>query len=515
MKRTLLGGLIVAALAALLLPAAAAATEVATRFNLGLDDKYRYHPDVCGALVVFQQKDGTHWNVYRSAPVQPICSAAGDQILPALSSPYAVWEDHRNGNGDIYGYDFGTDTVFPICTDPHEQRRPRIDGDWVVWQDERHGSWDIYGYDLATHTEAPICVEAHDQTWPDVCGDLVVWVDRRYGDKDIIAYDRAADFEFPVCLDTADQDQPSVSDRFVVWRDLRDASETGADIWAFDLTTSLERPVCQVAAEQKEPRVAADLVVWSDARSVLLGNSWNVYGADLTTGDELALAAAAGWQGQPAIDGWRTVWADSRNSKYVRIFGADLTPWTTRLRINDGAAWTNSAKVKLNPYARGKAGIVTQMMLWNEGAVGVWEAYTTTKSPWYLAAGDGPKTVHALFQDIGANISPSASASITLDTHGPTCKVPTAVSVAQGGRGSIGYRVDDNLAPKAKVTIRVKRSGATVLILILGKRVTGKLLHQPFLCDLAPGTYKIAVYAQDLAGNDQSKVGTNTLTVRP
>jgi beta propeller repeat protein len=96
-----------------------------------------------------------------------------------------VWQERRNYNWDIYGYDLSTGTEFPICTDLHDQEWVEIYGNIVVWRDFRNGNWDIYGYDLSTGTEFPICTAIHDQSRPTIYEDTVVWWDERNGNEDI------------------------------------------------------------------------------------------------------------------------------------------------------------------------------------------------------------------------------------------------------------------------------------------------------------------------------------------
>jgi beta propeller repeat protein len=35
-----------------------------------------------------------------------------------------------------------------ICTDAATQANPCIEYNFIIWQDNRNGNWDIYGYDL-------------------------------------------------------------------------------------------------------------------------------------------------------------------------------------------------------------------------------------------------------------------------------------------------------------------------------------------------------------------------------
>jgi len=70
---------------------------------------------------------------------------------------------------------------FPIATDPHSQTSPAIYGDIVVWNDTRNGNRDIYGYNLSTEEEFSVTADPHDQSWPVIYEDIVLWDDERNG----------------------------------------------------------------------------------------------------------------------------------------------------------------------------------------------------------------------------------------------------------------------------------------------------------------------------------------------
>ena len=64
-----------------------------------------------------------------------------------------VWEDYRNGDADLYGYNLYTQTEFVITSAVGDQINPAItpcpdrEGFWVIWEDRRldPDSGDIYG----------------------------------------------------------------------------------------------------------------------------------------------------------------------------------------------------------------------------------------------------------------------------------------------------------------------------------------------------------------------------------
>jgi beta propeller repeat protein len=104
---------------------------------------------------------------------------------PAIDDSFVVWQDDRNGNWDIYGFDLESGEEREICKGPGDQTNPALHGSTVVWQDNRSGNWDIYGYSITAGETVPVFIGAGNQTGPDICGDVVVWSDERDGDKNI------------------------------------------------------------------------------------------------------------------------------------------------------------------------------------------------------------------------------------------------------------------------------------------------------------------------------------------
>jgi beta propeller repeat protein len=521
--------------AAVFAVAAARATQVTATSAITADKSVESNPDLSGSNLVWQELNGTDWNVYYGDGTSgtlpgkvTALTAPGDQVLPRVSETdpgqpddhvLIVWEDRHDGDSDILGYDMTTHTPLTICTNAAQQAAPRISGGWVVWQDKRNGNWDIYGATIDPATDqvsaaTPICDESHDQIQPDVSGDTVVWVDTRYGDEDIMGY--VDGYTFPICLDDAIQDRPAVAGDTVVWRDARNAATSGEDIFGYDLLTSREFPVCTATGDQGLPAVDQDLVVWNDARSATTG--LDIRGFDLSLQQPFTVARVAASQSQPTISDYRAVWTDKRNGAKADLWTAALTPWNARLTIDGGAAWTRHKSASLKLFAQGKTGVVAQMTVANVGPgapAGKAGQYWPSESPWYLTAGDGLKTISVTYVALKGAPSPTIFASITLDTHGPAVRVPAAVTVTRGKKVAIGYRVTDNLAPRAAVTIRVLNAKREVVkVFVAGKAATGVLHEAKFVCNLAVGTYTVRVAATDLAGNKQTKLGTNTLTVK-
>ena len=140
----------------------------------------------------------------------PVIVNASTQWDPAIYKDIVVWQDDRNGNWDIYGFDLSAKEEFQITTDESDQRYPAIYSSIVVWQDDRNGNWDIYGFDLSIREEFQITTDGSDQWRPAIYGDIIVWRDDRNGNKDIYAYNLSTEEEFQITTNTSAQYYPVI-----------------------------------------------------------------------------------------------------------------------------------------------------------------------------------------------------------------------------------------------------------------------------------------------------------------
>jgi len=110
-----------------------------------------------------------------------------------------VWQDYRNENYDIYGYNLLTGEEFQITMDLNDQLNPAIHGNTIVWADEGNGN--IYGYDLSTNQEFQITTGTSWKEYPAIFGDIVVWQDYRDGNWNIYGKNIATALSLTIRVD--------------------------------------------------------------------------------------------------------------------------------------------------------------------------------------------------------------------------------------------------------------------------------------------------------------------------
>ncbi len=161
-------------------------------------------PAIYRTTVVWQDNFFGDWDIYaadiwrRNKPAEaPVSYIENDQQSPAIWGNIVVWqsyglltEDNFFGDWDIYAADISgpNDPVkFAITTNESSQTNPDIDGNIIVWQDNRNNNWDVFGYNLTTQKEFQITDDFHNQTNPAINGNMVVWQDNRNGNSEIYA----------------------------------------------------------------------------------------------------------------------------------------------------------------------------------------------------------------------------------------------------------------------------------------------------------------------------------------
>ena len=306
-----------------------------TEFEVCTDPANQANPDMYYNYIVWQDDRNGNWDIYgydlQSETEFEICVADGNQTNPSVGRGFdnsevaIVWQDDRNGNDDIYAYvlyylnPILLGVEIEVCTDTNSQLNPQIDEDYIVWQDDRNGNWDIYGYDTYESNEIAICTAAADQINPDVYREIFSWQDDRAGNWDIYGYDFYGNFgdtnEFSVCIADGNQINPASLQETFVWQDDRNGNW---DIYIYDFQVMEEIPgqiaVTTDTNSQINPATPGgflwDPIFWQDNRN---GN-WDIYAYDPITAGDVPICDADGNQINPVnlYDDY-VVWQDDRN----------------------------------------------------------------------------------------------------------------------------------------------------------------------------------------------------------
>jgi photosystem II stability/assembly factor-like uncharacterized protein len=146
---------------------------------------------------------------------------------------------------------------------------------------------------------------------------------------------------------------------------------------------------------------------------------------------------------------------------------------------------------------------------------GSWTSGTTVTIPApHNHTNDGLHIVNYRSCDAAGDLETPKAFCVAVDTLGPMTQ--TAAASGHTGRAvSLHYVVRDTLSPQAthiKLVIKSK-SGRAVKVISLGSAVTGSW-HLVRWKPRTSGVYRYCVYAKDLAGNSQSRVGTAAIVVR-
>jgi len=72
----------------------------------------------------------------------PICTAQGDQLFPLMWGNFIVWQDNRNNNSDVFGYDINLNKEFVIAIGPGPQSPDSIWEDVLLYYN--NGSFVLY-----------------------------------------------------------------------------------------------------------------------------------------------------------------------------------------------------------------------------------------------------------------------------------------------------------------------------------------------------------------------------------
>lgn len=241
-----------------------------------------------------------------------------------------------------------------------------------------------------------------------------------------------------------------------------------------------------------------------------------------------------------------TFWSQDAagNAEEAETVTVKIDTWApVATSTSDGAIASRSSSIKLSasdvnadPTIPANSGVTAIEYAVDDGAPGMGSAPTRLAVPARTAAraaatpsltlavpvrnlgvADGLHGIVFYGVDAAGNQGAENSIRIRVDTHAPSTLAPLAASVKRGGTASLRYRVKDP-APNAgwaSLTVKIRTPHGKLVGQLTRTRVSvNRTLSVPWRCTLPRGRYRFSVYAKDAAGNAQSKVSSNLLTVR-
>jgi hypothetical protein len=205
-----------------------------------------------------------------------------------------------------------------------------------------------------------------------------------------------------------------------------------------------------------------------------------------------------------------------RQSGYVNI---DTVAPVTTTQVSAPQGWINhgvTLAFLANDDASGIASGIAATFSALDGGIAV-EGLTREILAPADHSGDGVHTVTYWSTDVAGNVGAATPAVIRIDTRKPTTRAPYAAAVIRLRTVKLRFVVADQApcAGTASARIVVKNAhGHKVKTIKVARVKAGVTSTVRFRCKLAKGKYRFFVYATDAAGNAQSKIASNRLTVR-
>ena len=148
------------------------------------------YPAIDWPWVVYQARptgSSAPWQVYAlnlasNLPALAVSRTSQNELNPDVQAGRVVWQDLRNpGAGEIYYYDLGAGSLLRITTNLFAKSHPAIRDQWIVWQDSRNTEVDIYGYDFLRQREIRVTDTPENESQPYLDGPWVVCVEDSLG----------------------------------------------------------------------------------------------------------------------------------------------------------------------------------------------------------------------------------------------------------------------------------------------------------------------------------------------
>jgi hypothetical protein len=201
----------------------------------------------------------------------------------------------------------------------------------------------------------------------------------------------------------------------------------------------------------------------------------------------------------------------NQGSAYAFVLddSAPVTTASTAPAANPGG-WNNAAPVTVT-LAATDAGSGVATTEYRLAGAAAWTPYAAP----FAVTGQGVSSFEYRSTDVAGHVEAAGTLDVRIDTARPTTAAYKASAVKRH-KVRLSYLVNDALpgSGTADVTVKIFKGKALKKSFALGQQASNSKQSFKWRCTLAPGKYKLKVYATDLAGNQQSAARGAKLTVR-
>ncbi len=149
------------------------------------------YPAVDWPWVVYQARPtgntSAPWQVFAldlttNLPPLAVSPTTQNELSPDVQAGRVVWQDLRNpGAGEIYFFDLNAGNLLRVTTNLFAKFHPAIRDHWIVWQDSRNTEVDIYGFDFLRNREIQVTDTPENESQPSIDGPWVICMEDSLG----------------------------------------------------------------------------------------------------------------------------------------------------------------------------------------------------------------------------------------------------------------------------------------------------------------------------------------------
>jgi len=152
----------------------------------------------------------------------PVSPSTQDELEPDINGGRVVWQDFRNvGFGEIYFRNLDTGESRRITTNIFGQYSPVIYDHWIVWQDNRNGQVDLYGFDLLRNVEVRVTSTPEDEFRPYLDGPWALCLEDSLGvnQANLRVIHLPSLRAIPITRSVAAKERPALSGGRALWQE--------------------------------------------------------------------------------------------------------------------------------------------------------------------------------------------------------------------------------------------------------------------------------------------------------